>query len=208
MMHICSDYESLSRGAAGLFVEQAEQAVKTRGHFCVVLSGGSTPRRTYELLAGRPFRDRVAWGQVHVFWGDERCVPPNDPLNNARMARLSLLDHVPIPAKQVHTIECDQSPVEAAARFEASVRSLFGGGLPRFDLIFLGLGEDGHTGSLFPHTQVLREEERWVAEVHLPAQGIYRVTLTARAVNSAAVVAFLVSGGEKSAILQRVLQGS
>ena len=207
MMHIYSDYESLSRGAAELFVEKAEQAVRGRGRFSVVLSGGSTPRRTYELLASPSFRERVAWGRVHVFWGDERCVPPDDPQSNARMARLALLDHVPIPSAQIHPIECEQSPAEAAGCYEATIRSFFGGGPPRFDLVFLGLGEDGHTGSLFPHTEVLKEGDRWVSEVYLQARGIYRVTLTAQAFNSAATVAFLVSGAEKATILQRVLQG-
>jgi 6-phosphogluconolactonase len=207
MIWIYDDLESLSHAAAGLFVQQARQAVQAHGRFSVALSGGHTPRRTYELLAQPPFRDRVAWAQVHVFWGDERCVPPDDPRSNERMVREALLDHVPVPPAQIHPILCVQAPREAAEQYEAVLHDFFAGRAPRFDLIFLGLGENGHTASLFPNTPVLEERQRWAAEVYVAEEDLYRVTLTAPAINQAAVVAFLVAGSAKAGILRAVLEG-
>ena len=207
MIQIYSNQEALSFGAARLFVRQAGLACKDRGRFSVALSGGRTPQRTYELLAQPPFRDQVAWSQTHVFWGDERCVPPEDPRSNARMARLLLLEQVPIPPHQIPPISCGRSPQEAAQDYEDLLRSFFGKGPPRLDLIFLGLGEDGHTASLFPQTPVLKEGERWAAEIYLSQQDLYRVTLTPPLINQAAVVAFLVGGATKAPILKEVLEG-
>jgi 6-phosphogluconolactonase len=206
MIMVYDDPESLSYAAAGLFVQQARQATNDHGWFSVVLSGGHTPRRTYELLAQRPFRDRVPWPYLHLFWGDERCVPDDDPRSNARMARLALLNHVPIAESQVHRISCEKTPHEAAVDYERTIREFFGEGSPRFDLVFLGLGENGHTASLFPGTEVLTERERWVAELHVADQNLYRVTLTAPIINRASVVAFLVKGIGKAQILKEVLE--
>jgi 6-phosphogluconolactonase len=208
MIRIYKDYETLSRAAAEFFTQQSELRLKEEDRFSVVLSGGSTPRRTYELLAEAPFRDRVAWPRVHVFWGDERCVPAGDPRSNWRMAREALLDHVPIPASHIYPILCSQSPESGAREYEASLRSYFGGGPARFDLVFLGLGENGHTASLFPGTPVLNERKRWVSEVYVVEQALYRVTLTAPVINGAAVVAFLISGKAKANVLKEVLEGS
>ncbi len=207
MIQIYPNQESLSFGAARLFVRQAGLACKDRGRFSVALSGGHTPQRTYELLAQSPFRDQVAWSQTHVFWGDERCVPPEDPQSNARVARLLLLEQVPIPPHQIHPIFCARSPKEAAQDYEDLLRSFFGEGPTRLDLIFLGLGEDGHTASLFPQRPVLNEGKRWAAETYLPQQDLYRVTLTPPLINQTAVVAFLVAGGTKAPILKEVLEG-
>ncbi len=201
------DLEALSRAAAELFVEQARQAVASRGRFSVALAGGRTPLRTYEPLAEPPSRDPVPWDRVHVLWGDERCVPADDPRSNARMARRALLDHVPIPPGQMHPISCGQEPRAAAERYEGVLRAFFAEGPPRFDLVFLGLGENGHTASLFPRTPVLEERQRWVAEVFVAEQGLFRVTLTAPLLNQAALVTFLVSGAAKAAVLREVLDG-
>jgi 6-phosphogluconolactonase len=207
MIWIYDDQKALSHAAAGLFVQQARQAVQAQDRFSVVLSGGHTPRRTYELLAQPPFRDQVPWAQVHVFWGDERCVPPDDARSNERMLRKALLDHVPVPPAQIHPIPCVQAPREAAEQYEAVLHDFFAGQPPRFDLIFLGLGENGHTASLFPNTPVLEEQKRWVAEVYVAEQDLYRVTLTAPIINQAAAVAFLVAGTAKARVLRAVLQG-
>jgi 6-phosphogluconolactonase len=207
MILIYDDLEALSHAAAGLFFQKAQHAVAERGWFAVALSGGSTPRRTYELLAEPPCRDRVPWSQVHVFWGDERCVPAGDPRSNARLAREALLDHVPVLADQVHPIDCAEAPDQAAATYEALLRRFFGDEPPRFDLVFLGLGENGHTASLFPRTPVLEEQKRWVAAVQPAGQDLQRVTLTAPLLNQAAVVAFLVSGADKAGVLRAVLEG-
>ena len=163
----------LSHAAAGLFVQQARQASAARGRFSVALSGGSTPRRTYELLAEQPRRGQVPWSRVHVFWGDERCVPADDPRSNARLARETLLDHVPIPP----AAKCIPSPAPAhptrpPAQYETVLRRFFGDGPPRLDLVLLGLGEDGHTASLFPNTPVLEEQARWAAAVQAPSQDL------------------------------------
>jgi 6-phosphogluconolactonase len=207
VIRIYSDFASLSLGAAELFVAKAEAAIKARGRFSVALSGGSTPEKSYETLARKPLRDRVAWSHVHIFWGDERCVPPADPRGNALMAKRALLDHVPIPATHIHPIHCAESPESAARQYEELLRSFLAGGPPRLDLILLGLGENGHTASLFPDTWALREHERWSAAVYVAEQGLYRVTLTPPIINRATSVAFIVSGASKAQVLKEVLEG-
>ncbi len=206
MIRVCPDLEALSLAAAELFVAEAQQAVQARGRFVVALAGGNTPQRTYELLARQPFREQIPWQNTHFFWGDERCVPADDPRNNARMAYQALLDHVPVPSGQVHPMVCNGSPLEAAAEYEALLVGFFAAGPPRFDLVLLGLGENGHTASLFPGTSALDEQQRRVAEVYVAEEGLYRLTLTAAAINQAAFVVFLVSGLGKSAILRKVFE--
>jgi 6-phosphogluconolactonase len=208
VIKVYADLEALSRAAAELFVVEARRAVKARGRFAVLLAGGETPRRTYELLATPFYRDRIAWSAVHIFWGDERCVPPDDRRSNALMARRTLLDHVPVPPAQIHPIPGGKPPHEAARVYEEVLRDFFTADLPGFDLVFLGLGENGHTASLFPGTPALEERERWVAEVYVAGEGLHRVTLTAPAINRAALVAFLVTGGGKAEMLRKVLEGS
>jgi 6-phosphogluconolactonase len=206
MIRICDDLEALSHATAELFTAEARQAVKDRGRFSVALSGGDTPRRTYELLAQEPFRDLVPWQNTHIFWGDERCVPANDMRSNATMARHALLDNVPVPQHQVHPMVCASSPQEAAVKYEAFLRDFFATGPPRFDLVMLGLGENGHTASLFPGSPALEEQQRLVAEVYVAEEGLHRLSLTAPAINQAALVVFLVSGYAKAPILRKVLE--
>lgn len=201
------DSESLSRAAAELFIERAEAAIKVRGRFSVALAGGKTPERTYELLAASPLRARVAWSAVHIFWGDERCVPREDPKNNSFMAKKALLDHVDIPPSQVHPILCASSPEAGARNYEKELFAFFDKGPPRFDLVLLGMGENGHTASLFPGSDALFEKTRWSAEVYVPEQALYRVTLTALLINQAETVAFLISGSSKAKTLDEVLNG-
>jgi 6-phosphogluconolactonase len=200
------DLESLSQAAAGLFARLAADAVNTRGRFSVALSGGSTPRRTYEILAQPPFREQVPWGRTHVFWGDERCVDPSDPRSNARLARAALLDHVPLPRTQIHPFLCHPSPAAGAREYEILLRDFFGGGTPRLDLVLLGLGDNGHTASLFPYDPALEEQERWTAAVYIPGEALHRVTFTPTLINRAAVVAFLVAGTAKAGVLREVIQ--
>jgi 6-phosphogluconolactonase len=206
MIRILPDLESVSRAAAELLVEQAREAISDRGRFSLVLSGGHTPRRMYELLARDPFRDQVSWERVHVFWGDERCVSPNDPRSNELMARQALLNHIGVPLVQIHPIRCADRIREAALEYDALLRAFFKDRPPRFDFVLLGLGEDGHTASLFPETHVLEERDRWVAELYLRKQDLYRITLTVPIINQAAVVTFLVSGASKARILHEVLE--
>jgi 6-phosphogluconolactonase len=197
----------LSRAAAELFVRQANLADRAQGRFSVALSGGQTPRRTYELLAQPDYRDRVAWTRVHVFWGDERCVPLEDHRNNARLARQTLLKHVPIPEEQIYPIKSAISSEKAAQEYEALLRLFFAGQTPRFDLIFLGLGADGHTASLFPGTAAACEQKSWTTTV--PRHGLDpdRVTLTLPLINQARAVVFLVAGKDKALVLKKVLSG-
>ncbi|RNC67950.1 MAG: 6-phosphogluconolactonase [Desulfuromonadales bacterium] len=206
MICVYADLDALSRAAAELFASQALKAVKERGRFVVLLAGGETPRHTYELLAEEPFRGLVPWEEVHVFWGDERCVSAGDPRSNARMARLALLDRVPIPPEQIHPVAGARPPRQAAEEYEALLRAFFATAPPRFDLIFLGLGDDGHTASLFPGSAALEERERWTAVTQRPGDAIHRVTLTAPLINQAALVAFLVAGGGKAAVLSELLE--
>jgi 6-phosphogluconolactonase len=207
MIKVYPDLEALSQAAAALVVDQAKLAVAARGRFSVALSGGNTPRRTYELLAQPPFLAQAPWDRMHVFWGDERCVPLDDPRSNACMARQAWLDHAPIPEPQIHPLDCAQAPAAAARQYEAQLREFFAGQPPRLDLVLLGLGDNGHTASLFPGTPALEEKARWAAEVYVAEQDLYRVTLTAPFINQAAVVAFLVAGDSKAGVLREVLHG-
>ncbi len=207
MIQTFLDADALMRGAAELFVDQAHRAVSARERFSVALAGGHTPKRAYQLLAAEPYCSQVEWRRVHIFWTDERCVRPDDVRSNFHMTREALLDHVPIPTGQVHRIHGEISPADAARDYEAVLTQYFGSELARFDLILLGLGMDGHTASLFPGTPVIHERARHVSEVYVAEQDLWRVTLTVPVLNAAEVVAFLVSGAEKSDILHEVLFG-
>lgn len=207
MIQVCDDFEELSRAAAELIADQARRAVAARGRFSLALSGGSTPRRCYELLARSPWREQVPWSQVDIFWGDERCVPAADPRSNAGMARKALLEQVPLPPSQIHPMVCAADPEAAALAYQALLRDFFSPGEPRFDLILLGLGSDGHTASLLPGTPALQETERLVTAVQSPGAELARLTLTLPLINLARLVVFLVSGRDKAKILRQVLVG-
>lgn len=206
MISVYPDRETLSRAAAGLFVESVVNAVADHGRCAVLLAGGETPRRTYELLAGEPLRNHVPWSRLHFFWGDERSVAPDDPRSNARMARRALLDRVPVPAGQIHPIPGDCDPRQAADEYEALLRRFFTGAPPRFDLVLLGLGDDGHTASLFPDSPVLEERERWASATRRAGEEIGRVTLTVPLINQAHLVVFLVAGDDKATVLREVVE--
>lgn len=198
------------RAAANLFAATAAEAVSARGRFTAALSGGKTPVAFYTLLAKAPFASQICWSRVHLFWGDERCVPPDHADSNYRLVRELLLDHVPIPAANVHRMPGEMDPVEGAAQYEEQLREFFaphGDGFPVFDFILLGLGEDGHTASLFPGTRAIRESARGVLGHYVDAQKGWRITLTPPVINAARMVAFIVSGSGKAAVLKEVLEG-
>ena len=200
--------EAVAQAAAERIAELARESVEARGGFRIALSGGSTPRRVYELLAGGELRDAVDWPNVHVFFGDERMVPPDHAESNYRMANESLLSRVPIPARNIHRIEGVSDAAANASDYESDMRSLFGDAeWPRLDLVLLGMGDDGHTASLFPGTTALEERRAWVAANWVEKLGAWRVTLTAPAINAARHVLFLVSGAGKAARLREVLNG-
>jgi 6-phosphogluconolactonase len=206
-VEIYDDSEALSKAVAELFVEQSEFAVQNRGFFSVVLSGGNTPQRTYELLTQKPWVDQIPWKKTHIFWGDERCVPKDDLRHNALHAFKLLLDHVPVPASQIHPIYYKGSPKQTAEQYELMLHKFFKDRQVFFDLMLLGLGNDGHTASLFPGTPVLNERTRWVSEVTVPSQEFSRVTLTIPLLERSLLTLFLVEGEEKAGILKTVLEG-
>ncbi len=205
---ILADGEALARHAAEFVVQRALAA---ESRFSLCLSGGSTPKRLYELLAQSPLRDRMPWERVHLFFGDERFVPRDHPDSNYRMAMQAMIAHVPIPPENVHGMPVDGTPDEAAQMYEHTLQALYGAAVfdrarPLFDLTLLGLGEDGHTASLFPGTSVLGERHAWVAAV-IGAKPEPRLTLTYPALASSRIAAFLVAGTGKNAMLQRLQAG-
>ncbi len=195
---VCHDADAVARAAARSFVEWAWQAIARHGMFRVALSGGSTPRAFYRNLASDEYRLQVDWAKVYVYWSDERAVPPADPESNYGLARTELLLHVPIPPGNVHRMEADRPEIgKAAEAYEDLLRSDFerdDHGFPRFDLIFLGMGSDGHTASIFPGTRSMRGTSRWVSTPYVPRLGKRRMTLTLPVLNAAHHVLFLVAG--------------
>jgi len=206
-IQVFPDPQSLSKAAAELFVHVARDAVAATGRFSVALSGGGSPRQIYRMLAHPPYRGKVAWRKVHVFWGDERCVPEGDSRHNATAASEDLLNHVPVVKNQMHPILCYESPQTVAREYDSLLRSFFGNQAGSFDLVLLGLGGDGHTASLFPQNEALSERESWAKEVFVQEHGMFRVTLTPAIINRSAIVLFLVHGESKSHVLQAVLEG-
>lgn len=204
---IVPDAEALARSGVQRFVGLAQQAAESRGRFTAALSGGSTPEGLYRLLAEEPYRNQVPWQQVHLFWGDERCVPPDDPGSNYRMAEQTLLRHVPVPPENVHRVQGELAPEQAARAYGRDLEDFFCGPHTRFDLMLLGLGSDGHTASLFPGSVALQEETRLVAAVEAQYEDrpASRITLTLPAINTSRHVLFLVSGSSKAEILHQVL---
>jgi 6-phosphogluconolactonase len=211
-IEVYPDPQSLAEAAAGHIARIVAEAISAQGRFTIGLPGGSTPRALFTLLASPAWAGRIDWARTHIFWGDERCVPPDHPDSNYRLARETLLERVPIPAAQVYRIPAELPPPAAAHAYEQTLRAFFGEGdptlpQPRFDLLLQGLGDDGHTASLFPGTAALDETTRWVVENFVPRLNSWRITLTAPAINAAAHVIFLVSGKGKAEALRAVLQG-
>jgi len=208
--------EELNQEAARRLVELAKVSIAAQGHFSLALSGGSTPEKLYNLLANAPYKDQFDWSKVLIFFGDERCVPPNHPDSNYRMASQALLSKVPLPSENIHRMHGEDPPEEAAAAYAQELEKAFGlehgdgpspENFPSFDLILLGMGPDGHTASLFPGTQALQERGRPVTVNHVPRLNSDRITLTAPAINQAGQVWFLVVGEDKAEPLVRVLEG-
>ena len=205
MIEVFADNGALNTATAERIVAASGRAIAERGAFHLVLSGGETPKPLYELLAKSEWAHRLDWQSVHVYWSDERCVPVDDPRSNAGMTRRALLNNVPVPAAQVHPLYAGGSPQQAALDYEALLRRSASGGLPRFDLVLLGLGADGHTASLFPGTAAVTERKRLVCELYLQEQNMFRLTMTLPLLNQARQVLFMVAGAGKAAMLQQVL---
>jgi 6-phosphogluconolactonase len=209
---VCANAEAVARGAARLFVEWAWQAVARDGNFFVALSGGKTPEAFFRVLASSEYRAQVDWPRVQLFWGDERPVPPESDQSNYGMARRELLIRVPIPGGNVHRMEAEKNPIgRAAQEYEELLREtlpLDERGFPRFHVIFLGLGVEGHTASLFPGQRGMRDTSRWVSTPNVPQVNSKRMTLTLPVINAAQRVLFLVEGPEKAGALFRVVADS
>lgn len=205
--YVCRDPQDLYEQAAALFACLAGEAVAETGRFTVALSGGSTPKGVYALLGETEIARQIPWAQVHLFWGDERCVPPTHPESNYRLVEELLLSRISIPARNVHRMPAELPPTEAARAYEQILRDTFGFSaetLPRFDLVFLGMGTDGPTASLFPGTVGLREEKRLVIAHSVEKLKAWRVTLTPPVFNQAAHIVFLICGADKAVILKEV----
>jgi len=204
-VRVFADLDTLSAAAAEAVADVLSAAADTAGRCALVLSGGSTPRALYELLASRS-RARIPWGSLHLFWGDERYVPHSAPDSNYHMVKEALLDHVPCPADHVHPMPTDFADPDTAARtYEAMLHDYFAGRPPRFDLVLLGLGEEGHTASLFPRSHALAERTRWTVAVTAPADPPVRLTLTLPALMHGTAIYFLVAGSKKAHALSQVL---
>jgi len=208
---VCPDAAEVARTAARRFVDWAWQAIARDGQFQVALSGGSTPRQMYRLLATQEFRTQIDWPRVHLFWGDERAVPPDHADSNYGLARRELLLHVPIPPGNVHRMEAELTPIgRAAHQYETVLRrflELDGRGFPVFHLLLLGMGSEGDIASLNPGARLLRETSRWVSTPAMDKLGTRRMTLTLPVIEAARRILFLVTGAQKAAMLRVVLCG-
>lgn len=206
-LHIEKDTKALSASLAEWINNYIQQVLAKQDRFTFVLSGGSTPKALYALLAESPYKESIPWDKLHFFWGDERAVPFEDSRNNAKMCYDELLDKVPVKAENIHIMRTDITPEESAAEYEKIMKTYFEGSETTFDFVLLGMGDDGHTLSLFPGTEVIHEQDALTTSFFLQAQDMYRITLTAPVVNNAACVAFLAAGAGKAEVLKQVLQG-
>lgn len=211
-LHIHADADQLSRACAERWIDLSRAAIGQRGAFHVALSGGSTPKRLYQLLAQAESQARIDWARIHLYFGDERAVPPEHPDSNFRMVREALLEHVGLPAENVRRMSADPAHIEQdAENYAALLRShlpLDSGGMPVFDLILLGMGPDGHTCSLFPDTPILKERNRPVGAVHVARLDSWRLSLTYPVLNAARHLLFLVAGSDKAAMLRQVCRAT
>ena len=206
-LHIHPTIEATLHALADFFVACAAEAIAARGRFAVALSGGSSPKKLYELLASPAYRDQVAWSQVFFFFGDERNVPLTDPQSNYLMAKTALLEPLGVADDHVFALHTELPPAEAATTYTKEINGFFSPKPARFDVVLLGLGDNSHTASLFPHTEVLRATVAEVQAVFVPEVGMDRLTFTAPLINQARAVAFLVFGSDKAAAVRRVRQG-
>lgn len=210
-IEILKDSDAVALRAADLLALAAQEASAARGRFAIALSGGETPRAMYRLLARQQFSQKIPWRRVQVYWGDERCVPPDDAESNYAKARDAFIKHVPIAETNVHRMRGEDAPEDAAKAYDAVLRTLAAQERPRsevpvLDLVLLGLGTDGHTASLFPHSDALGEEERFCVATQKP-DGTSRLTITAPVINAARRVWFVVTGAKKAGMVAEVIEG-
>jgi 6-phosphogluconolactonase len=205
-INVFNNEDEVLNGLANYFVETAASSIANHGQFSVALSGGNSPRKLYELLASPSFKDKVEWSKVHFFFGDERYVPHTDPQSNYLMAKKALFEPLDLSYKQIFPIDTSLSPEEAAKKYTTDINYYFAGTEVRFDLILLGLGDNSHTASLFPHTPVLHDKTVSAKEVFLEDQQVFRITMTAPLINQAHHIAFLVYGAGKAIAVHHVIE--
>ncbi|MDB5024424.1 MAG: pgl [Mucilaginibacter sp.] len=205
-INIFNSEEEVLNALANYFVETAASSIASHGQFSVALSGGSSPKKLYVLLASPLFKDKVEWNKVHFFFGDERYVPQTDPQSNYLMAKKALLEPLDLSYKQIFPVDTSLSPEEAAKKYTTDIHHYFAGTDVCFDLILLGLGDNSHTASLFPHTPVLHDKTVAVKEVFLEDQQVFRITMTAQLINQAHHIAFLVYGQGKAIAVHHVIE--
>ena len=203
-LHILADTQQWIDHATQFIFLRAQEAIRTRGRFYLCLAGGSTPKQIYERLSQGPFDKNFPWEYTHIFWGDERAVPADHPDSNYKMAHESWLIKVPIPEDHIHAIKDAVNPLKAAETYANKLHEHFATGGHTFDLTLLGLGDDGHTASLFPNTALLQESHRWVGAIYLKKLDVYRISLTLPALNRSRNIAFLVTGQKKQVALRQV----
>jgi len=206
---VCDSPIDLAETAAEYFAEYARQEISAKGSFSVALAGGSTPQLLYECLASDPFKEKIDWNAVHVFWSDERYVPADHQDSNYLMARRAILENVAIPDNQIHRFQTELTPELAAEMYEDIIREkipLSKTGIPRFDLILLGIGSDGHTASLFPNTEALKENQRLVISNRISSQQVERLTFAVTLINTASRILILAAGKGKSRIIQKLFE--
>ena len=207
MIQIYNTTEEINITAADLFVAAAQKAIAEKGKFTAVLTGGSSPAGIYKLLASDAYKTKIDWSKVFIFWGDERWVPLNDDLSNAKMSYATLLSHVAIPSENIFEMYKDGvTPEDFAVTYEQSIRNVLGDE-GKFDLILLGMGDDGHTASLFPGQAILEEQNKWVAAYYLEPQKMFRITLTAALINKAEKIVVVAFGDKKAPALKEVTKG-
>jgi 6-phosphogluconolactonase len=204
-VEVFNDADKLTEAAADFIVGVGQEAININGRFVISLSGGHTPEKLYALLTLPSFRKRIDWKKTFFFWGDERCVPLDDERNNAHQAKLIWLDHMPVPLAHVHRIPVNLPPQDAATTYQKEIEGFFGSHPKRFDIMLLGLGENGHTASLFPGTPVVHENVEGVREVYVEEEKLFRVTMTAPLINQARHILFLVTGENKAVVLENIL---
>ena len=207
MKHIYTDADTLLAALADFVVTKANEAIQQHGRFSFVLSGGSSPKKLFELLASDRYRKQIDWTKVFFFFGDERYVPADHPDSNYLMAKKALFDALQISPGQIFRMKTELAPEEAALAYEKDLQGYFVNNLVRFDLVLLGLGDDAHTASLFPHTSVLQEKDSLVKALYIEKVKMNRITLTAPCINQAAAIAFLVYGPSKAEAVQHILDG-
>ncbi len=208
-LQIAPSREELMILAADRLVAEAQTAIAQRGRWIIALSGGSTPKALFELLTSPSYLHKITWGRAFLFWGDERCVGPDDPQSNYRMTKIALIDHIPIPVSNVLRIRGELAPESAANLYAHEIKRIFGlaeGQLPQFDSMLLGLGNDGHTASLFPESTILGRDDVLVAETWVAKLKQYRISLTAPVINNAQSKLFLAAGEDKAGVIRELIE--